>query len=166
MLKNKQIYQFEVEYRVRGTDERIKCIQRVVANNSFEAQRELKKQVENQTPWGCDKNYREIRPISYKALETIPVEEKESSVSQEDILNLVDKIMKDTKIVHKHRALNRNLKQLFLNSDLPVKSKVTCKDCKYLMFSDCYGECSKAYRGIVSPNDSCEYGERKDKNDQ
>lgn len=163
MLKNKLIYLFEVEFRVRGTDKRIKCTQRVVANNSLEAQRELKKHVENRTPWGCDKNYREIRPISYKTLDTILVEEKEPSpVSQEDILNLVDKIMKDNKIVHKHRALNRNLKQLFLNSDLPVKSKVTCKDCKYLMFSDCYGECSKAYRGIVSPSDSCEHGERKD----
>lgn len=35
---------------------------------------------------------------------------------------------------------------------------VKCKDCKYLMFSDCYGECSKAYKGIVQPNDSCGKG--------
>lgn len=39
--------------------------------------------------------------------------------------------------------------------------EVKCKDCEYLMFSDCYGECSKAYKGIVSPNDSCEYGKRR-----
>lgn len=38
---------------------------------------------------------------------------------------------------------------------------VYCKDCKYLMFSDCYGECSKAYRGIVNPDDYCEYGEKR-----
>ena len=39
-----------------------------------------------------------------------------------------------------------------------VPKKVVCKDCEYLMFSDCYGECSKAYKGIVSPNDSCGKG--------
>ena len=38
---------------------------------------------------------------------------------------------------------------------------VRCKDCKYLMFSDCYGECGKGHMGIVSPYDFCSYGERK-----
>ena len=32
---------------------------------------------------------------------------------------------------------------------------VYCKDCDYLMFSDCYGECKKAYKGIVNPTDTC-----------
>lgn len=36
-----------------------------------------------------------------------------------------------------------------------------CKNCKHLMFSDCYGECSKAYKGIVNPKDSCEHFERR-----
>lgn len=39
---------------------------------------------------------------------------------------------------------------------------VRCKDCKHLMFSDFYGECSMAYLGIVSPNDYCSYGKRKE----
>lgn len=39
---------------------------------------------------------------------------------------------------------------------------ITCKDCSHLMFSDCYGECSLGYKGIVRPNDSCPYGERKE----
>lgn len=39
---------------------------------------------------------------------------------------------------------------------------VHCKNCKYLMFSDFYGECSKGYMGIVSPDDYCSRGERKD----
>jgi hypothetical protein len=43
-----------------------------------------------------------------------------------------------------------------------VVEVVRCKDCKHLMFSDCYGECSKAYLGIVSPNDYCSNGERKE----
>jgi hypothetical protein len=30
------------------------------------------------------------------------------------------------------------------------------------MFSDCYGECSKGFKGIVRPDDSCGKGERKD----
>lgn len=39
---------------------------------------------------------------------------------------------------------------------------VRCRECKYLMFSDCYGECSKGYLGIVRPDDFCSYGERKE----
>lgn len=37
-------------------------------------------------------------------------------------------------------------------------NEVKCKDCEYLMFSDMYGECSKCYKGIVNPNDSCGKG--------
>lgn len=37
-----------------------------------------------------------------------------------------------------------------------------CKDCIHLMFSDCYGECGAARMGIVSPDDFCSYGERKE----
>ena len=45
-------------------------------------------------------------------------------------------------------------------------NNVKCKECEYLMFSDCYGECSKGYKGIVNPNDSCGKGkkEMKEKN--
>ena len=50
---------------------------------------------------------------------------------------------------------------LIANDIVPV---VRCKDCKHLMFSDCYGECSRGYMGIVSPDDYCSYGERKCKN--
>ena len=39
---------------------------------------------------------------------------------------------------------------------------VRCRECKYLMFSDCYGECSKGHLGIVMPHDFCSYGERKE----
>lgn len=38
---------------------------------------------------------------------------------------------------------------------------VHCKDCKHVMFSDCYGECGAARMGIVSPYDFCSYGERR-----
>ena len=38
---------------------------------------------------------------------------------------------------------------------------VHCKECKHLMFSDCYGECGAARMGIVSPDDFCSYGERR-----
>ena len=43
-----------------------------------------------------------------------------------------------------------------------VVDVVRCKDCKHLMFSDMYGECSQAHMGIVRPDDYCSYGERKD----
>lgn len=39
---------------------------------------------------------------------------------------------------------------------------VRCRECKYLMFSDCYGECGKGYIGIVRPDDFCSRGERKE----
>lgn len=39
---------------------------------------------------------------------------------------------------------------------------VRCKDCKYLMFSDCYGECGAGHLGIVRPDDFCSRGIRKD----
>ena len=39
---------------------------------------------------------------------------------------------------------------------------VRCLECKHLMFSDCYGECGKGHMGIVSSNDFCSYGERKE----
>ena len=38
---------------------------------------------------------------------------------------------------------------------------VRCKECKHLMFSDCYGECGKGHMGIVRPYDFCSYGERR-----
>ena len=45
-----------------------------------------------------------------------------------------------------------------------VVEVVRCKDCKFLMFSDCYGECSKANMGVVSPDDFCCRGERRTDN--
>lgn len=46
-----------------------------------------------------------------------------------------------------------------------VVEVVRCKDCKHLMFSDCYGECSQSHMGIVRPNDFCNYGEKIEKNE-
>ena len=56
---------------------------------------------------------------------------------------------------------------VFLNevADADVVPVVRCNDCKHLMFSDCYGECSRGYMGIVSPDDYCSYGERKCNNE-
>lgn len=42
-----------------------------------------------------------------------------------------------------------------------VESIVYCKNCKYLMFSDCYAKCGKGHRGIVGINDFCVEGELK-----
>ena len=43
-----------------------------------------------------------------------------------------------------------------------VAEVVKCIDCKHLMFSDFYGECSRGYMGIVTPDDYCSRGVRKD----
>ena len=39
---------------------------------------------------------------------------------------------------------------------------VRCFECKYIMFSDCYGECGKGHMGVVRPDDFCSRGERKE----
>lgn len=40
--------------------------------------------------------------------------------------------------------------------------KVTCVNCKHLMFSDFYGECNKRLK-IVNPSDTCEFAEPKER---
>lgn len=40
------------------------------------------------------------------------------------------------------------------------KTKITCLNCKHLMFSDMYGECKIQLR-IVNPSDTCEYAEKR-----
>lgn len=42
------------------------------------------------------------------------------------------------------------------------KTKITCLNCKHLMFSDMYGECNKQLK-IVNPSDTCEYAEPKER---
>ena len=56
-----------------------------------------------------------------------------------------------------------------LIKDVPtadVVEVVRCKECKHLVFSDCYGECGKAYLGIVQPYDFCSRGERRESNER
>ena len=43
-----------------------------------------------------------------------------------------------------------------------VVEVVRCADCRFLTFSDMYGECSKGIMGVVTPNDYCSRGERRD----
>lgn len=40
----------------------------------------------------------------------------------------------------------------------PPGEVVFCKDCDYLEYSDCYGECGRGYLGIVKPYDYCSRG--------
>lgn len=42
------------------------------------------------------------------------------------------------------------------------KQKITCLNCKHLMFSDMYGECNKQLK-IVNPSDTCEFAEPKER---
>ena len=77
--------------------------------------------------------------------------------------DLIKKKLQDTQINSATVFINTVL--IGLLNDAPTEDVVPvvrCIDCKHLMFSDCYGECSKGYMGIVSPNDYCSYGERKE----
>lgn len=69
----------------------------------------------------------------------------------------------------KHRCkrgakMESNPKDKFFD-DCPLPTVVPvvrCRDCRYLIFSDCYGECGKGCMGIVRPDDFCSRGEKKD----
>ena len=67
------------------------------------------------------------------------------------------------KISEKHNISLSELVDTFAEKpSADVVEVVRCKECKYLMFSDFYGECSKGYMGIVYPNGFCSHGERAD----
>jgi hypothetical protein len=44
----------------------------------------------------------------------------------------------------------------------PISNDVKCKDCEYLELELPYAVCSKAYKGIVAPDDSCGKGKLKE----
>lgn len=45
----------------------------------------------------------------------------------------------------------------------PPGEIVFCKDCDYLEYSDCYGECGRGYLGVVKPYDYCSRGKQRSK---
>lgn len=55
-----------------------------------------------------------------------------------------------------YKALHEEVEQMKTVDAVEV---VRCKDCKYLMFSDMYGECEKLLR-IVRPDGFCSEGEK------
>ena len=84
--------------------------------------------------------------------------ERESMIKHLDIL--YDRMYAKSPQFYSGFMIARNFANEFLAAD--VAPVVRCKDCKYLMFSDCYGECSQGHMGIVRPDDFCSYGERMD----
>lgn len=77
---------------------------------------------------------------------------------QKYVAKQVGTIVLNCEIGRKHK---RGIAEHLINQD--YRKVVRCKDCRYLMFSDCYGECSKRHLGIVDPNDFCSRGERRKK---
>ena len=75
------------------------------------------------------------------------------------VSDLVIKEMKKIPTVDIDRHTRSQFKRMAVQ--LGYEPVVHCKECKHLMFSDCYGECGAARMGIVSPDDFCSYGERK-----
>lgn len=59
----------------------------------------------------------------------------------------------------KYKAVNDNY-----NNNGNYNNNVECWQCQYLMFSDCYGECSKGNSsGVVQPHFSCGKGKFRNK---
>lgn len=75
------------------------------------------------------------------------------------VSDLVIEEMKKIPTVDIDRPTRSQFKRMAVQ--LGYEAVVHCKDCKHLMFSDCYGECGAARMGIVSPDDFCSYGERR-----
>lgn len=75
------------------------------------------------------------------------------------VSDLVIEEMKKIPTVDIDRPTRSQFKRMAVQ--LGYEPVVHCKDCKHLMFSDCYGECGAARMGIVCPDYFCSYGERK-----
>ena len=75
------------------------------------------------------------------------------------VSDLVIEEMKKIPTVDIDRPTRSQFKRMAVQ--LGYEPVVHCKECKHLMFSDCYGECGAARMGIVRPDDFCSYGERK-----
>jgi hypothetical protein len=59
-----------------------------------------------------------------------------------------------------HKILDNLLKELV--GEQPILNDVKCIDCEYLELELPYAVCSKAYKGIVAPDDSCGKGKLKE----
>ena len=62
----------------------------------------------------------------------------------------------------KMRGIETALLRIEAIPAVDVVEVVRCKDCKHLMFSDCYGECGAGHYGIVRPDHFCSYGEKRE----
>lgn len=94
---------------------------------------------------------------------TMRLIDAESPQNRMYVSDLVIKEMKKIPTVDIDRPTRSQFKRMA--AQLGYEAVVRCKDCKYVMFSDCYGECGAARMGIVGPDDFCSYGERKENDD-
>lgn len=76
-------------------------------------------------------------------------------LTKEQVLELIDA----APTIEVDRPTRSQFKRMAVQ--LGYEPVVHCKDCKHVMFSDCYGECGAARMGIVGPDDFCSYGERR-----
>lgn len=83
----------------------------------------------------------------------------ESPQNRMYVSDLVIKEMKKIPTVDVDRPTRSQFKRMAVQ--LGYEPVVHCRDCKHVMFSDCYGECGAARMGIVGPDDFCSYGERR-----
>lgn len=75
------------------------------------------------------------------------------------VSDLVIEGMKKIPTVEIDRPTRSQFKRMAVQ--LGYEAVVHCKDCQYLMFSDCYGACGAGRMGIVGPHDFCSRGKRR-----
>lgn len=84
-----------------------------------------------------------------------------SYIEIDTALNLIADIMQDCKITHKHRALNRNMKQICVTDVVKV---IRCKDCKWWRDQTCTNV-NGAGGYISNPEWFCRSGQRRVEDD-
>jgi hypothetical protein len=91
----------------------------------------------------------------------VEVNEKEKYIKASDVIKLLQNAQqyaKDSGMDYVQNKLHDLEVGVGWLPEEVVIEPVYCKDCKYLTFSDCYGECGKAILGIVKPDDYCSRG--------
>lgn len=81
-------------------------------------------------------------------------------------MGMIEKAIKHFEALQKRYTKQHNGKmceyvKIALDAMYKENELVPCKDCRHIEISGCYGECGKAYLGIVKPWDFCSKGERK-----
>lgn len=85
------------------------------------------------------------------------------SVQMQNALTLIKLLTEENERLKEKADRHLDNLKAVLDERAEEKETVKCKDCEYLELELPYGVCSKAYKGIVRPDDTCSNGKRREK---